>query len=417
MLRVTSVGLVACALLATSCSRGQPRPQAPPGPGNYGAASYPYGAPPGAYPNAYPPPGAYPNAYPPPGAYPNGAVPAPGPYPNGAVPAPAPTAAAPQPQPTAAFPGFPPFQLPTFPGLTFPTAPGLPPTPQPGAGGALPVFGDPINALDVTYLRQRATSVLAEVRGALPQNQQSMVSSVPLVVDDTPGEVNAFAACTKNGPLMAITDGLLEISAQMARAKATDELFGTTKLNQYVALVSQHQQAKQPIVRPAAGFFEPAQDGDGRKVARQHDLLDEQLAFILGHELAHHYLQHTVCVGPQSNSVTPSDIGRVLSNAAPVFNQPNELASDSQGVTSLLQAGRARTGHHWNEEGAMLTLNFFVALMQMDPADRLLFAFQGSHPPPELRIPVVQQTANQWRATGGAPSAWPLPFPFPFPGG
>jgi len=61
----------------------------------------------------------------------------------------------------------------------------------------------------------------------------------------------------------------------------------------------------------------------------------------------------------------------------------------------------------------MLTLNFFVALMQMDPADRLLFAFQGSHPPPELRIPVVQQTANQWRATGGAASGFPLPFPFP----
>jgi hypothetical protein len=65
----------------------------------------------------------------------------------------------------------------------------------------------------------------------------------------------------------------------------------------------------------------------------------------------------------------------------------------------------------------MMVLNFFISLMQMDPADRLLFAFQGSHPPPELRIPVVQQASNQWRTTGGAAGAgaWPLPLPLPLP--
>jgi hypothetical protein len=294
-----------------------------------------------------------------------------------------------------------------------------PPVPQPGVPVG-PVYGDPLNALDIMFLRQRSNAVLGELVRALPQNHASAVANVPLVIDDTPGDVNAFAACTESGPLMAITDGLLEISAQMARAKATDELFGTSKLREYMQLVSQKQQPNQPIVRPAAGFFEPTQDADGRKVARQHDLFDQQVAFILGHELAHHYLQHTGCVGRQGGGLNPADIGRVLSNAVPVFNQPNELASDTNGVTNVLNAGRARSGTKWTEEGAMMTLQFFVALMQMDPADRLLFAFQGSHPPPELRIPVVQQAAQQWRATGGAsgasPLPLPLPFPFPFPG-
>ena len=406
MLRFASFAVVACGMLATSCTREPARSPYPPAPGPYAASPYPNGAPPGAYPNGYPGTQTYPNGAPP-GAYPNGY---PAPPPNAQMPPPAPTSAVPA--TGSPLPPFP-FPFPQFPGLPIPTMPnGSAPSgtsPLPGA----PIFGDPINALDITYLRQRAHAVLAELSAALPANQRSMIAAVPLVVDDTPGEVNAFAACTKNGALMAITDGLLEISAQMARAKATDELFGTAKLQEYVKLVSQHQQPKQPIVRPALGFFEPSQDGDGRKVARQHDLLDEQLAFILGHELAHHYLQHTGCVGPQSASVTPADIGRLLSNAVPVFNQPNELAADTQGVTSLLNAGRARAGQRWNEEGAMLTLNFFVALMQMDPADRVLFAFQGSHPPPELRIPIVQQTANQWRATGGAASGFPLPFPFP----
>ncbi len=360
-----SFGILACALLAGACHRNDP-PAYPPGypPGQYPPGQYPPGYPPGQY----PPPGYPPGQYPPPG------------YPPGQYPPP---------------PGTPPGT---------PPPPAYPPSP--------PVFNDPINFTDMNYLHLRANQVLGELRSALPANYKAIVDPVPLMIDDSPGEVNAFAACTKSGPIMAITDGLLEISAQMARAKATDEFFGTHKLQQYVQLVSQNQQPKSPIVRPGPDFWDPTQDADGRKVARQHDLLDEQIAFILGHEQAHHYLGHTGGCAGGGNIFT--DLGGLLSNAVPVFNQPNEVAADTQGVTNTLNTGRARQGFHWNEEGAMLTLNFFVALMQMDPADRLLFAFQATHPPPELRIPIVQQTANQWRQSGG--TAAPLPFPFPLPG-
>jgi hypothetical protein len=278
------------------------------------------------------------------------------------------------------------------------------------------VYYDPLNALDIGFMRQRARQVIAELRAALPPNYRAVVESVPLIDDDTVGEVNAFAACTKNGPVMAVTDGLLEISAQMARARATDEMFGTNKLQQYTRLVSQSQQPKQPIVRPQPGFWDPTQDADGRKVARQHDLFDEQVAFILGHEQAHHFLQHTGCAGAQSPGLTLPDIGRLLSNAVPTFNQPNEIAADTEGVRNTLTAGRARQGFKWNEEGALLTLNFFVALMQMDPADRVLFTFQASHPPPEGRIYLVQQTASQWRANPNGASPIPFPLPFLLPG-
>jgi len=377
---------LACSLVAmvVACDRPSQRPpQAPP----TGSYAQPYGAPPGAYPQPYgAPPGAYTQPYgAPPGAYtqPYGAPPGAYTQPSPSTPSPA-GPATPPPAPTASAP--------------------LP-----------PVSADPLNQLDLAFMRQRANGVLTELRSVLPQGQASAVASIPLIVDDTPGEVNAFAACPKQGPVMAVSDGLLEITAQMARAKATDELFGTSKLSDYIKLVSNQQQARQPIVRPAPGFFEPSQDADGRKVARQHALFDEQVAFILGHELAHHYLQHTGCAGAQPAFVTPADIGRLLSNAVPVFNQPNELASDMNGVTNLLQAGKVRSGQHWNEEGALMVLHFFISLMQMDPADRLLFAFQGSHPPPELRIPIVQQAANQWRSTGGAAGAWPLPLPLPLP--
>ena len=273
------------------------------------------------------------------------------------------------------------------------------------------MYNDPLNTLNIPFMRQRAQQVIGELKAALPANYRSMVQSVPLIVDNKVGEVNAFAACINGKALMAISDGLLEIQAQMARATATDEIFRTGKFNQYLQFIAKNQRAKQPIVRPAAGFFDPAHDADSRKVRRQHELFDEELAFVLGHELAHHYLKHTGCAGPQASVITPADIGRVLSNAVPGFNQFNETASDTNGTNNLLTAGSKRQGYKWTEGGAMLTLNFFLALKKITPAESILFAFELSHPHPVFRIPIVQSAAANWRRSGGTAPAWPFPFP------
>jgi hypothetical protein len=34
-------------------------------------------------------------------------------------------------------------------------------------------------------------------------------------------------------------------------------------------------------------------------------------------------------------------------------------------------------------------------------ATNLLLAFQHSHPAPQLRVPLIQQSANYWRRNGG----------------
>ena len=53
-----------------------------------------------------------------------------------------------------------------------------------------------------------------------------------------------------------------------------------------------------------------------------------------------------------------------------------------------------------------LTLDFFARLDQLTPAS-ILFGFENTHPPPQIRRPIVQQAANTWRATGG--TGWQLP--------
>lgn len=348
-----------CACSSSSSNRTQyPQQQYPQGQyqGQYPQGQYPQQYPPGQY-----PPGQYPQ-----GQYPQGQ------YPQGTQPPPA-------------------------------TAAPVPPQAIPVS--AAPVFNDPINAADIVFLRQRAQGILGELVVALPPAQQSRVQNIPLIVDDTPGDVNAFAACSGGKAAMAITDGLLDISAHLAQAKANDEIFGTQKLDPYITLIAQNTRPGQPIVRPAPGFFDPQQQVDGRKVQRQHQLLEEELAFILGHELAHHYLGHLPCTA--QGGLNAAELGAVLSNVVPGFNQPNELAADVAGTNNLLTAGKRRTANQFTEGGALLTMTFFSGLDRLTPND-IIFGFERSHPPPQIRMPVISQTAATWRATGGQP----LVFPF-----
>ncbi|MFO7177955.1 MAG: M48 family metalloprotease [Pseudomonadota bacterium] len=276
--------------------------------------------------------------------------------------------------------------------------PGPPPAPTSLPPVSAPVAYDPINAVDINFLRGRAQAVLGELVANLPPAQQQRVQGIPLIPDTEVGEVNAFAACTEKGKaVMAISDGMLDISAHLAQARAIDEIFGSRKVDEYIAFVARNQRPDSPVVRPPPGFFDPTQSVDPRKVQRQHQLLDEQIAFVLGHELAHHYLGHLPCT---AGSVTLSEMNRVLADAVPVFNQPNEAAADAAGVNNVLTTGSRRQGYRFTEGGALLTMQFFGGIDQLSPLD-VLFGFERSHPPPAGRVVIIQQTANAFRMTGG----------------
>lgn len=322
-------------------------------------------------------------------------------------------------QPTVVYPGgYPPGSpAPATPGAPAPANPATPGAPVPTGPGTAPVGTstsapppvggfDPINAIDLNFLRSEATSILNELVATLPPLQRGRVQGIPLLFDPKPGEVNAFASCSSTGKTtMAITDGLLEIQSQLARAKAHDEVAGTRKTDEYIALIAKHQQPNAPVVRPQVGFFDPAVDVNPHKLGRQREIFDEQVAFVLGHELAHHYLGHLPCTGV--GALPAMEVGRILSDAVPVFNQPVELAADVSGTNNALTAGARRSGYKFTEGGAMLTMRFFAGVDQMSPID-IIFSFERSHPPPAVRTPVIQQTAAAWRGTGGAGLPYPL---------
>jgi len=313
--------------------------------------------------------------------------------------------------------GQPYYSYPSYPGGGAPQPPPYstppyapPPSPYPPATAGPPVApspaplpvstADPISSTDVPWLRQHAAAVMRELVAALPEDARQRVQSIPLDVDDTPGEVNAFATCKGSIAAMVVTDGLLDIVAHLSQARANDDVFGTHDVDEYIRFIAARQKPNQPVASPPPGFFDPRQEGDPRRVARQHDVLDETLGFILGHELAHHHLGHLPCTGGPG-PFGMGELVRGLSGSVPVFNQPNELAADTAGTDTVLAAGARRPGYHLTEGGALMVMQFFSASDQLSPED-ILFGFERTHPPPAFRIPVIEQTAAAFRMTGGA---------------
>ncbi|HEX9298097.1 MAG TPA: M48 family metalloprotease [Polyangiaceae bacterium] len=386
-------GSLLCLLFSLSCAnRDAQQPQQPAGyppqqgyAGTYGQPG-PYGQPPPTY--GQPPPPTQPAAQQPP-----------------QTPA----------QPTAPQP--PPSQSPPSQPAPPPPAPSQQPPSQPPPAASAPLPLPPIGSFDwygaftSQYMRQEAPSVVAELVSALPDSARAKVQSIALQVVEDSKDVNAFAGCSKSGtPFMGITGPLLLIMARTSEARAFDETFNTAKYNELAAGIAAEVRARKGVAGPPGGFLPLPQALDPRKLARQKFLFDEQIAFVLGHELSHHHRGHTGCAGPSSNTITAQDIGRMLASTVPLFNQPNEIDADIQGTFNLLDTGVRRQGGRWTEEGAIMTLEFFSRLERLG-VETLILGFMMTHPPPQVRLPIVQNAAAQWRGAGGKSPAFPLHAP------
>ena len=298
-----------------------------------------------------------------------------------------------QPAPVSATPASP------APVLTPPVAG----SPAPASTTVLSADNDAINRADTNFQRQRVAAILAELIAALDANTRARVEHLPLTFDPDRANVNAFASCSKTGKAtIAITEGMLILTAYLAQLQAADEINRARRFDEYVARVARNQTQNSPPLAPDPNWVTVDVRTQASKSIRQSQLNDEMFAFVIGHELAHHYLNHLPCT-----SVLPldaSEIGILLTGAVPGFNQPNEVAADVAGTRNVLQAGRRRTSGQLTEGGALLTMRFFRGLDQSTPVD--VFNFERSHPPPSLREPIISSAAQAFRTTGGV--SWPF---------
>lgn len=278
----------------------------------------------------------------------------------------------------------------SFVALTFVAACGAPvgsTTPTPVADPR--ASRDAINRVAIHVLETHAQTILNELIAALPDDKQAVVRSTQLRFDNSLGDVNAYATCANGAPVVAVSDGLLLISAHLAMSTATDEVFETEKKSQYFDWLEANA-----ATSPPPGFYVPAHHTDRTKIARQRQLFDEEVGFILGHELAHHYLGHLPCTANETDV-----IGQVAADDIPLFNQATELAADVAAVKNVLSAGKRRAGYEWTEDGALLVLAAFQHRTELS-VKSILLAFERTHPIPALRLPLITTTADLWRVSG-----------------
>ncbi len=280
-----------------------------------------------------------------------------------------------------------------------------PPSQQPGAPVGLPL----LPLIGALAWQAEARAVVKEVVSNLEPQYRASVTSVPMVFDPNPNEVNAFAACDDSGaPFIAGTEGLLEAIDAISQTKASDELFGLRTYDAYTAVIAPRLASKDggSAMLPL-GVVPPQVWLDPRRITRAHQMFDEIVAFTFGHELSHHYLGHTGCANRQAAGVGPSiaQLGRLVTSLPYLqgLNQPNEIAADSRGCISVLDTGRARSpqAYRWTEEGGLWLLDFFARLDRASGSSPWL-GFLRTHPNPGLRIPIVQGVAATWHLQHGA---------------
>jgi hypothetical protein len=247
------------------------------------------------------------------------------------------------------------------------------------------VAKDAMHTGDIDELHDHATKTLSVMVAALDPETRAKVAHVSLDFEGMSGEVNAYATCAGYGrPLVTITDGLLDIARRLALAKATDEAYGTERVRDYMEWSSHHHGETPPV--------DETYSDDRRTRDRALFLFVDELAFIIGHELAHHYLGHLSC-GREGGDV--ENVGHIALLAIPLFTQVAELDADSHAVRNTLEAART---HPWSEAGAILLLQFFRSQQTLE---HWVLAFILSHPLAEIRLPAVITTADVWRATNG----------------
>ncbi len=329
------------------------------------------------------------------------------------VPSPAPTPT-PAPSPQGTDPQAGGLEIPGLPGLRLPLPvpnPNAPPREPPARGSlAAPPPGshDPQGFMTRQFLEQEAVEVHRVLVEALWEAERNQARPIPFEIVSEASEPNAAAGCTRASrqPVMMITSAMLELCAGIAETKAYDEVAGTSTYEQYVGTVIDQVRAERPIEGPSPSLLSGPNALDAHKLARQRHLFDQQIAFILGHELAHHYRGHTTCVaGRTEEQIQHDDLAAQLAHTVPPFEQPREVEADMWGASNVLEAGRNRPGGTWTEEGGLLNLDFFRRLSDRGGAE-LIMAFLSTHPPSAVRIPIVRSIAQQWEP-GRRPPAMP----------
>lgn len=206
--------------------------------------------------------------------------------------------------------------------------------------------------LEPSDLRELAKTELKKVVTALPANDQKRLAGVYAAFHADASDPFALAACDDDGDyVVLISDAMLRLVANVARAQSYDDANTSRKIEDYAAYVARTQLPGRRLVPPPPGFY------TAELAARTYDdRLRESLAFVVARELTHLRVGQITCPKPTATKEagddewTAAEHRRALENVGTLY--PGRGTHDGEAIVRVIDGGRS-------ERGALGLLRFF----------------------------------------------------------
>ena len=235
---------------------------------------------------------------------------------------------------------------------------------------------------DRALLRNRSRDVWSDLLSALPK---PLAPEPRLTHDGDPFAVRLASWCSNDYPIVAVSDGFLLLVAYVVEATVYDLVFGKNSIDTLSAVMAQRLDRGDGL----AGL--PPKDlprtRDPRVLARQHELFDATLRFLLAHELAQFALQHDPCSAESKAVQSRYRQGCI----EPAFSYPLEIAADEYAARLLRE--QASSKYPLRPQGAIAWFRFLDQWERKGRAG-IRTDFQRASLPAALRAQLVQELSR-----------------------
>jgi hypothetical protein len=251
--------------------------------------------------------------------------------------------------------------------------------------------------LETQELRQKAGAELKRVFAGLADGDRRRLAGTYLAVDPDPSDPYAIAACDDDGDyVVVVSDAMLRLVANVARAQSYDEANGSRRVEEYASYVARNQIPGRRLTPPPPGFYTAESPG-----STEEERLRESLAFVVARELVSARAGDLVCPHPTATKEHGDDEWtakerRVALEGASRLYPGNPAPRDAEATARVLDAGLT-------ERGALGLMRFF----EQTERDRATFAPRATptylthHPSAATRAGTIASAAQQ-RATAGS---------------
>jgi hypothetical protein len=278
----------------------------------------------------------------------------------------------------------------------------------------------------VGLLRRTASAEFSALFDSLRVTEKRSFAGAYVAFDDSPIDIGSMVGCDDDGDyVVVVTDALLAFATFVAHAEATDETFGTHKVDEYATFLAEAPRSgawKAGVrpVPPPLGFFDASQGLPAAGVKLEVERFREIVGAILAHELTHFVQGNLMCPHPTAthergdDEWTPDERERSLASALDGYTAESVLSADREATVRLLESGLTEQGSlAW-----LRTVGSIERAMEESPLCQdasYVPTYLRLHKNSEARAEVIRSAAREWRQTRvqtrAAPSSAPTEPP------